>query len=53
MSVERPSTARLLVNMVSKIVQVEIFGFLSFSNGLDFDQKWSKVHHFWPQMAQN
>ena len=38
--------------MVS-IVEDEIFGFLSFSNWPDFDQKWSKIGHFWPQMAQN
>ena len=38
--------------MVS-IVEVEIFGFLSFSNWPDFDQKWSKIGHVGPQMAQN
>ncbi len=38
--------------MVS-IVEVEIFGFLPFSNWPDFDQKWSKIGHFGPQMAQN
>ena len=38
--------------MVS-IVEVEIFGFLPFLNWPDFDQKWSKIGHFWPQMAQN
>ena len=38
--------------MVS-IVVVEIFGFLPFSNWPDFDQKWSKIGHFGPQMAQN
>ena len=38
--------------MVS-IVEVEMFGFLPFSNWPDFDQKWSKIGHFGPQMAQN
>ena len=38
--------------MVS-IVEFEIFGFLPFSNWPDFDQKWSKIGHFGPQMAQN
>ena len=38
--------------MVS-IVEVEIFGFLPFSNWPDFDQKWSQIGHFGPQMAQN
>ena len=33
-------------NMVS-IVEVEIFGFLPFSNWPDFDQKWSKNRSFW------
>ena len=39
-------------NMVS-IVEVEIFGFLPFSNWPDFHPKWSKIGHFGPQMAQN
>ena len=38
--------------MVS-IVEFEIFGYLPFSNWPDFDQKWSKIGHFGPQMAQN
>ena len=38
--------------MVS-IVEVEIFGFLPFSNWHDFDQKSSKIGHFGPQMAKN
>ena len=38
--------------MVS-IVEVHIFGFLTFSNWPDFDQKLSKIGHFGPQMAQN
>ena len=38
--------------MVS-IVEVEIFGFFPYSNLPDFDQKWSKIGHFGPQMAQN
>ena len=38
--------------MVS-IVEIEIFGFLPFLNGPDFDQKWSKIGPFGPQMAQN
>ena len=38
--------------MVS-IVEVEILGFLPFSNWPDLDQKWSKIGHFGPQMAQN
>ena len=37
--------------MVS-IVELEIVGFLSFSNWPGFDQKWSKIGHFGPQMAQ-
>ena len=40
------------LNMVS-IVEVEICGFLPFSNWPDFDQKWSKICHFGPQMGQN
>ena len=36
--------------MVS-IVEVEIFGFLPFSNWPDFDQKWSKICHFVPQVG--
>ena len=35
------------------IVEVEICVFLEFSNWPDFDQKWSKIGHFGPQMAQN
>ena len=38
--------------MVSK-VEVEIFGLLSFSNWPGFGQKWSKISHFGPQIAQN
>ena len=38
--------------MVS-IMEAEIFGPFQFSNWPDFHQKWSKIGHFWPQMAQN
>ena len=38
--------------MVS-IMGVESFGFLPFSNKPDFGQKWSKIGHFGPQLAQN
>ena len=40
--------------MVS-IVEVEIFGFLLFSNWPDFNnnKKWSEIGHFWPEMTQN
>ena len=38
--------------MVS-IVEVEILGFLQFSNSPDFEQKWLKRSHFGPQVAQN
>ena len=37
--------------MVS-IVEVEIFGYLSFSNWPDFDQKWLKIGNFGPQRAK-
>ena len=37
--------------MVS-LVEVEIFGFLPFSNWPDFDHKWSRIGHFGPEMAQ-
>ena len=39
--------------MMVSIVEVEIFGFLSYLNWPDFDQKWSKLGHFGPKMAQN
>ena len=35
------------------IVEVENFGILPFSNWPDFDQKWSKMGHFGPKMAEN
>ena len=35
------------------IVIVENFGFISFSNWPDFDQKWSKIGQFGPQVVQN
>ncbi len=38
---------------MDSIVEVAIFGFLPFSNWPDFDQKWSKIGNFGPQMAQN
>ena len=38
--------------MVS-IVEVEIFGFLSFSNWSDFDKNWLRIGHFEHQSAQN
>ena len=36
--------------MVS-IVEVEIIGFFLYSNWPVFDQKWSKLGHFWPEMG--
>ena len=38
---------------MSSIVEVEISVISPFSNWPDFDQKWSKIGHFWPKMAQN
>ena len=38
---------------MASIMEVEIFGFLTFSNWPDFGQKWSKIGHFGPQMTQN
>jgi hypothetical protein len=37
--------------MVS-IVEVEIFGFLPFSNWPDFDQKWSNLGQIWVNFGQ-
>ena len=38
---------------MGSIGEVEICGFLQFSNWPDFDQKLRKIGHFGPQMAQN
>ena len=52
MSPLSPHLETNLVEITVTIVGVEIYRFLPFSNWLDFDQNWSKIGHFGPQMAQ-